>query len=62
MVVREGLGLGKRVGVRHGYRVEGQGSIARFPTWSHLDAIYLGENSGKTKYSTFIDASNTNKF
>lgn len=39
----------------------GQGGIGRFPTWSHLVAIYLGENSGKTRYSTFMDASHTNK-
>lgn len=33
-----------------------------FPTWSHLAAIYLGgENSDKTRYSTFMDTSHTNK-
>lgn len=47
--------------VRYGYRVGGHGGIGRFPTWSHLVAIYLGENSGKTRYSTFIDASHTHK-
>lgn len=56
------MDLRERVAVRYGYRVEeggGQGGIVRFPTWSHLVAIYLGENSGKTKYSIFMDASHT---
>lgn len=53
--------MGERVRVRYGYRVGGHGGIGRFPTWSHLVAIYLGENSGKTRYSTFMDASHTHK-
>lgn len=33
--------------------------IGGFPTWSQLAAIYLGENSSKTRYSTFMDALHT---
>ncbi len=53
------MGLEERVRVRHGWGRGVQGGIGRFPTWSHLVAIYLGENSGKTRYSTFMDASHT---
>lgn len=55
MGVRQGWISGKRVRGRFGYRVRrrgwgvGQGGIGGFPTWSHLVAIYLGENSGKTR-------------